>query len=381
MMRFGKGYVMSKATLLVVEDEPNLLLGIRDILELDDYEVMTAHNGREALEVLEGVGESLPDLIVSDIMMPYLNGLEFLQEVRRREQWVMIPFIFLTAKGGKGDVQAGKKLGVDDYIIKPFDADDLLVAVDSRLKRMDGIKGSAADAVSDVKRDILTILNHEFRTPLTMVVAYADMLKGNSVDEMNEDELRFFMKEINNGADRIRRLIENFILLVEINTGDAHKTYEWRRGRIDDIDVILKEAARRQEAHDKYPRASKVVKLNQTPPIVGDREFLLNMFAELLMNAAKFSDEDQTIQIEIEGVEGDLHIRVIDQGRGIPPNQLKAIWDIFYQIDREVYEDQGVGSGLAIVAGIAKMHGGKVELTSAVGEGSCFTVKIPALRD
>lgn len=219
---------MSKAKLLVVEDEHNLLLGIRDILELDDYSVVTAMNGQQALEVLRNQNSQLPDLILSDIMMPYMDGIQFLKEVRKREEWVKIPFIFLTAKGAKIDIQQGKLLGVDDYLVKPFDADDLLVAVESRLKRHEVLNQMSEVKIDDMKRNILTILNHEFRTPLTLVVAYADMLKDNQVDKMSDEELLIFLREINMGADRLRHLVENFILLVELETDDAAKNYEWR---------------------------------------------------------------------------------------------------------------------------------------------------------
>jgi len=207
---------MAKAKLLVVEDEPNLLLGIRDILELDNYEVMTAQNGKEALDVLYETTERPPDLIVSDIMMPHMDGIEFLEHVRNEDKWVMIPFIFLTAKGEKTDVYKGKLLGVDDYLIKPFDADDLLVAVQAKLQLAGKRTEVASSAIDKVKENILTILNHEMRTPLTLVVAYADMLKDHPIDQMDEQELIVFLREINSGADRLRRLIEIFILLVEI---------------------------------------------------------------------------------------------------------------------------------------------------------------------
>src|SRR5262245_22614694 len=105
-------FVMSKARILIVEDDANLLDGIRTILELDHYTVLTADNGLHALQVLR-TQPALPELIVSDIMMPQMDGIELLQQVRKESRWVAIPFIFLTAKGEKSDIQRGKRLGVD----------------------------------------------------------------------------------------------------------------------------------------------------------------------------------------------------------------------------------------------------------------------------
>ena len=371
---------MSKASLLLVEDEPNLLLAIRDILELDDYTVMIAQNGKEALNVLEEAGNNLPDLIVSDIMMPYLNGLDFLKEVRKKDDWLRIPFIFLTAKGSKEDIQAGKLLGVDDYLVKPFDADDLLVAVESRLQRHRALHDVQEGAISSVKRNILTILNHEFRTPLTLVVAYADMLKDNDVEQMNEEELLLFLREINSGASRLRRLVENFIILVELETGDAAKTYAWRKSVISDVDTIVKAALDR---YTEDPKISHVCQLTMTEPlpsIEGDREFLLMLVSELINNAIKFSEEETTVKVEVNRKDDALCISVRDQGRGISAEKMQDIWDIFYQAEREEHEDQGAGSGLAIVQGLADLHQGRMEVESEPNKGSCFTLILPIVK-
>lgn len=373
---------MVKAKLLVVEDEPHLLLGIREILQLDEYDVVTALNGKMGLEVLEKIGDKLPDLIVSDIMMPVMSGIKFLEEVRKKDEWISIPFIFLTARGEKEDVQRGKKLGVDDYLIKPFDADELLVAVDSRLRRAKAINEKQDRAIDGVKRNIITILNHEFRTPLTLVVAYADMIKSSDVRTMTEDDLVIFLGEIGDGAERLRRLIENFMLLVELETGDAAQTYEWRRSKIDDVDRLMTEAFDEIVVEELVSICSLNVPDN-LPSVIGDREYLVKVFRELLHNAVKFSGEDKfsepdgPIVFEAKSVDSKLHISVSDSGRGIQEDQLEGIWQVFYQIKREKFEDPGTGSGLAIVKGLIDIHGGRVEVESVHGKGSCFTVILP----
>ena len=122
----------NRHTILVVEDDYNLMQGIRDILALQDYDVLTANNGQDGINVLQSA-HNLPDLIVSDIMMPRMNGYEFYEALRRETRWATIPFIFLTARGEKADIRAGKSLGVDDYIIKPFSAEDLLIVIEGKL--------------------------------------------------------------------------------------------------------------------------------------------------------------------------------------------------------------------------------------------------------
>jgi signal transduction histidine kinase len=371
---------MPKATLMVVEDEMHLLNGIRDILELDDYAVITARHGKEALELLQHSETPQPDLIVSDIMMPYMDGLSLLEAVRGHQEWVLIPFIFLTAKGERADVQRGKKLGVDDYLIKPFDAEDLLIAVEARLRRHSALNEAQAGAISEIKQDIITILNHEMRTPLTLVVAYADMLKDFGNDEMSQDELLTFLRGVNSGAERLRRLIENFILVVEMESGDARRTFGWRSHPIQDLDKII------MAAHDQImsdPNVHHVCNVQieaPLPTIIGDRDYLMVIVRELLDNAVKFSSPDAPVTLKARPGNGVMRLQVIDGGRGIPESEFENIWKTFYQIDREHFEDQGAGSGLAIVRNLVDIHGGEVKVESQVGHGSIFTVSLPVAK-
>ena len=121
---------MGGQRILVVEDRMALLIAIQSILETEGYSILTATNGVEALQVME---EVRPDLILSDILMPQMDGFALCEAVRARPEWASIPFIFLTAKAEREDVAKSKALGVEDYIIKPFDPEDLLEAVRARL--------------------------------------------------------------------------------------------------------------------------------------------------------------------------------------------------------------------------------------------------------
>lgn len=121
-------------TLLVVEDDPAMLVALRDILEGAGYQVHTAANGELALETLANIE---PSLILSDISMPVMDGIELFERVRAQPRGTAIPFIFLTARGTREDIFEGKKLGADDYITKPVTSQELLAAVQARLARTD----------------------------------------------------------------------------------------------------------------------------------------------------------------------------------------------------------------------------------------------------
>jgi signal transduction histidine kinase len=371
---------MSKAQVLIVEDDVNLLEGIRDILELDEYAVLTAENGEEGLKVLHSQ-PTPPDLIVSDIMMPRMDGIQFFKEVRKQERWLTIPFIFLTAKGEKVDIQRGKRLGVDDYVVKPFDATDLLIAIESRLERNRVLNELHVGELSDLKRKILTILNHEFRTPLTFVVAYADMLNNHNNERLSDSEMLTFLKGVSTGADRLRKLIENFILLVELETRDAHDLYEMRKGVINDLRDLIHAAVDRYQKTAPQTVNCIIEVEDAIPPFIGEREYLTKAILQLIDNAVKFSQENKQSKPVTVGAwlkDGEIHIWVKDQGRGIPPNELSNIWQSFYQINRALHEDQGAGAGLAIVRAITEMHSGRVQVDSQEGVGSTFYMILPA---
>jgi two-component system, sensor histidine kinase and response regulator len=368
---------MSKATVLIVEDDVNLLAGIRDILKLDGYDVLTAENGEQGVKIMQ-THPTPPDLIVSDIMMPRMDGITFFKEVRKERRWLEIPFIFLTAKGEKIDYQRGMRLGADDYVIKPYDPGDLLVKIESRLERLRALRRANLEAMGQLKTQILTILNHEFRTPLTFVVAYADMLNNAGELKLKPEEIVSFLQGVSAGADRLRSLIENFILLVEIETGEVVNTYNWRKRPVDSLQDLFRAAAEKTKNYDKMAGRELVGDVpTDIPPFVADPEFLMICLYHLIQNAAKFSPEGLPIHYGAAQVEGDVQLWVQDGGRGIPEAELENIWQTFYQINRQENEDQGAGAGLAIVRGLVELHGGYVEVESTVGAGSTFRMVIP----
>lgn len=123
-----------KPILLVVEDNQDVLLNLKILLEYAGYEVITAENGQDALETLSKLSK-IPDLILSDISMPKMDGYEFFENISEYPSWNTIPFIFLTALGSAKDIRLGKMLGVDDYIVKPFKEEDLLASVAGKIAR------------------------------------------------------------------------------------------------------------------------------------------------------------------------------------------------------------------------------------------------------
>lgn len=134
---------MNKKKILVIEDDESVLNNIATLLEEENYEVATAANGQIGIEKAK---EILPDLVICDIMMPVANGYDVLKELSKRKKTRNTPFIFLTAKVDRSDLRLGMELGADDYIFKPFERNELLNAVRTRLNKYEGF---IADIIND----------------------------------------------------------------------------------------------------------------------------------------------------------------------------------------------------------------------------------------
>lgn len=363
--------------ILIAEDDVNLLNDIRDILELQHYSVLSALNGSEALEHLQA--GAFPDLIISDITMPEMNGYDFYTAVRKNPRWTRIPFIFLTAKGERADVRFGKAMGVDEYLIKPFSVDELLTIIAARLRRQEELEQIHSAEITDIKRGILTILNHELRTPLTFIIGYADLLNSDP-GEVDLNEVRPFLNSMNEGAERLRHLIENLILLVELETGEATKNFADNMRLLERPELLLETVKELYEdAAHKHHLTLEIKRSPEPLPtmLVNDHVLLLALGA-LVDNAIKFSDKPgKSIQLSTSVDAALIYFHVADEGRGIPPDELDKIFEMFYQIDRHRHEDQGAGVGLTIVRRIAVLHHGRIDVESQVGKGSCFTIALP----
>lgn len=136
--------------ILLIEDEIELAENIATILEINGYTVTTAFNGKEGLRLAR---EMNPDLIISDIVMPEMNGYELLSELRNDPETASVPLIFLTAKVDYKDLRYGMELGADDYIYKPFKAAQLIGAVRTRLQRLDMMKTGTVQSSQGIEED------------------------------------------------------------------------------------------------------------------------------------------------------------------------------------------------------------------------------------
>lgn len=379
--------MLKNASILVVEDEPAILEGITALLELldSDYRVsvQTATNGEEGLAAMK---RNPPDLIISDIIMPRMNGFEFLTAVRANPRWVHTPFIFLTAKGRKEDIFEGRRSGAELYITKPFNGTELLELVKTQLDRTFELRRVREQRLESLKRNVLQLLNHEFRTPLTYVTAYYEML-ADSLNEMGDvATLQEYLRGIQVGSARLTHLVEDLIRIIEIRTGEARTRFQREAQPIENVGALLRQRIRlvQAEARQHGIRIEEDIAAD-LPPVFGAPFLLSDMLDRLLDNAVKFThvqtEQEKVIRVSARAKKGDVFLTVADTGIGFPPHISGLLFDVFYQYNRERLEQQGSGAGLAIVKGYAELHRAWVDVESQVGAGSTFTVVLPAHKD
>jgi two-component system sensor histidine kinase/response regulator len=361
--------------ILIVEDDQLMAQGLADILGIEGYQVETASNGRDALMKMQAHS---PDLVLSDIMMPEMNGHEFCALVRANRKWRTLPFIFITALGQKIDHRRGYELGADDYLTKPFEPDDLLVAVRSRLKRAADHHAAAEAALADLRTSILITLNHEFRTPLTYITGYSRLLAEDGRG-MDEESFQSCLHALLHGSERLKRLVENVLLVTQIESGELAamiKMFPQETPNLNAITQVVIEDLRAEADTRRVVLNNHVP--TDSPPLAISEEYVMYIIRHLLENAIKFCKEKGG-QATVSAAEQEEEIELIvsDDGTGIRANALAWVFDSFRQVDRHKQEQQGAGLGLAIVRGLIQVHGGHVVIESELDIGTTVTVHLP----
>lgn len=373
-----------KVTILLVEDDKSMLDGMHDLLQVVDIgyaaTVLTAGNGLEALEQMEQV---VPDLIVSDIMMPKMDGFQFLKAVQQNPDWEHIPFIFLTARGEKHEILKGRVSGAALYITKPFHSIELLELIKTQLDRKIQLQQTHERSINNLKKDILQILNHEFRTPLTYVTAYYEMLADSVATYADVENFSEYLRGIQAGCTRLTKLIDGFITVIEIRTGELDQEFQQNAHPIINFEEIIQTAIQKVTPKaDKHDIEIQFIQ-GDIPVLYGDPHSLSIIIEQLLDNAIKFTaprftpNKAAKIGVEVKTVNDEFILTVTDNGMGLPISIQGQIFDLFVQHNRDQLEQQGAGVGLTITKGLVELHNGHIEVQSVEDLGSKFTVSLP----
>lgn len=365
---------------LMVEDSQVLLESIAFELEMHGYAVLQATNGKNALDVLT-TAVLPPDIIVSDIAMPDMDGFEFLKMVRSEMTWAAIPFLFMTAFSSADSIRTSRRLGADDYIIKPFQSEDLIIAIENKLQRVSTFRSEASRNLDEARQKLINMMSHELRTPLTSIYGGMELL-ADYLGQAPDQFVQQMLEMIQNGSNRLHRLTNKALALLQIDSGHMKRVF-MESSSIHDMHHIITEAQNRVLGDpDLAANLVKIRILREDSPafVWGVREYLVMMVEELLRNAVSFSPKNGEVYLEVKQEKEQILVLVQDYGRGIRNDDLPIIWERFSQLNREKYEQQGIGLGLTIVRESALIHHGNCMVESQLGQGTRAFLSLPTVK-
>ncbi len=386
---------------LVVDDNKDIREYVTDILS-DEYRILTACDGAEGLEKARNV---LPDLILSDVMMPNVDGNAFCRAVKSSKDLNHIPVILLTARATHQLKIEGLEVGADDYIPKPFNVHELRVRIrnllrlrhqekelkvlnedleakvreqldlmlEERRRYEDDLIDSKerAEASDRLKSNILNNLSHEFRTPLTAILGFTEILHSEAPANLHE-----FTYEIERGGRRLLRTLDSLLELSRIEADDAgaeNERLDMNAVALDVVEGFEAQAAKKGLDFRFAPSDDVNVEVQLNGSAV--RQVLQN----LVDNAVKFTPEGE-VSVRVDRDDDAIHVHVRDTGIGISEKFLPRMYEAFVQeSDGYTRNFEGCGLGLTIAKRLTDLIGGTIRVETKRGAGSRFTVSFPAV--
>jgi signal transduction histidine kinase len=367
--------MIASHTILVVDDDPAILMGLTLKLKRHGYQVIMARDGQEGIQKVK---ENTPDLVLSDVMMPFPDGFEMRRILRQDEELASIPFIFLTARTDVQDRLRGFREGADDYILKPFDADEVLARIDAVIQRVEAersrgreqMKEQARKEVERLKQEILQNYHHELSTPLTNILLPLEIAINKKL-ESSEEQSKFLRMALSN-ANRLESLTTDLILLSSIDQGNLNSI----RQPVD-INVHLLNPIRNRLERYTSKELEFVPDFAIHAEVSAPRREFTHSVMHLVDNALKFSPEKGKIIMTMKSIKDGLSISVQDDGPGVPPELREKVFERFYQVsggDSRKYE--GLGVGLTIARAVFESNGGFVKIADST-QGCCVQALFP----
>ena len=364
-----------KSKILVVEDNALLREQIIATLEMEDFEVLSASDGIQAVAMAR---EHQPSLIISDIMMPGMDGLEALKQLRSFPELTETPVIFLTARVARKDIRIGMELGADDYVTKPCEMKELLGAVRSRLNRQAETKKSHLLTQSKESVRILDTLPHEMLTPLTLVNGMSDILKFDlkqgSARLENAEEI---LDIINSAGKRLEHLASNLTLhhqLVLAESDPEQAELFINKDVCSPVSSLVDASWKIATRHDRLGDLRWESREDDQVCIAS--RYLERALSEIIDNAFKFSLPSTPVTLSLKKIGDTIEISISDRGVGMTAEECSGIKP-YVQWQREKREQQGMGLGFVIARRLVEHAGGS--LTASPREGGGVTVQFRLL--
>ncbi len=344
--------------ILAVDDDPMNLAILEDLLE--DYTVITATHGQEALEIAH---QKRPDLILLDIMMPGMNGYEVCRALRQDKALCGVKIILVSAKARVEERLQGYEAGADDYVVKPFDCTELLakIQVYLRLKSM--------EEIDQLKGSMLKLIGHELRTPLTGMISGLEILAEECPTE--PEERRDIANLVLRNIHRLHNLIERAMLLCRLEAGE--QCFIPNQVRADEL-VRVALVNKAQQATDHQITLSPVYHTQALLKV--DNLAIIPVLSDVLDNAIRFSPNGSTVEILVQEDDQQVQFVISDQGKGITSDQQTHLFTGFTDSDMD-HHSQGQGLSLAIAHRTVTQHGGQISIHSEPDQGTRVEIALP----
>ncbi|HSJ02961.1 MAG: response regulator [Verrucomicrobium sp.] len=355
-----------KDTILIIDDQEQNLQIVGTILSMMDYDIIPAMSGEQAFKRL---AVRKPDLILLDVMMPEMDGLEVCRRLQAHPDWSNIPVIFLSAADDKNLIVQALETGGVDYVTKPFNRAELL----SRVRTHLALKHARDDLrlLAEDKDELLGILAHDLKNHLAGMKLSTKLLQERT-EELPPRSARL-VDNIHDSTERMLAFVKEFL---------ANQMAENLHVQAAPIDLkeIVASVGGRHEPIAAAKQINIVLELtNKAVMINGDHEMLEQTLENLVSNAIKFSPVATTVSLRVRnGATGYAICEVADQGPGFTEEDMTRMFRRYGRLSaRPTGGEPSTGLGLSIVKRLIERMGGSIRMTSAPGEGAAFTLQLP----
>ena len=363
--------------LLVVDDVQTNVLLLKALLGKEGYGILVANNGQEALEVIRNEN---PDLILLDVMMPGMDGFEVAERLKSEEFRCEIPIIFLTALDDTQSIVNGFKLGVGDFISKPFRKEELMVRIKHQLslvaaRRIIEEKNEELRKTIAGRDKMYSVIAHDLRSPMASMKMLLNTIMM-SVEKDKIDPDIFDMLEMSNKtSEEVFSLLDNLLKWTKSQLGKLTVIPQKLdiSGLADGVVEVMNSVA--EVKHIKLIRTD-----HESFFVYVDIEMIKSILRNLISNAVKFSNPDSEIKVGIKAEDGKVIVSVTDSGKGIKKeDQHKLLKDSTHFTTYGTNSEEGSGLGLLLCRDFARKNGGDLWFESEENLGSVFSFSLPQL--
>ncbi len=345
------------------------------MLERGYYTVETAEGGEEALALLPSFQ---PELVLLDIQMPGMDGLEVCRRIRELPNGELLPIIFLTGDERPEMHAQALRVKGDDFLRKPVMPAELITRIRSlmRLKRLQAEIRAERDSLLDLQKQreqLFHFIVHDLKNPLSAIQVGLELLDDG---DQAPDSSRPHLHRLRETAQAMGRMIQDIL-----DIGRAEQVgLELRRMQVP-LDIWIPRLIREVEAQAQSRGHGLAWECPTGLAVDADPEFLRRVLMNLVDNALKYSPSGSQTRIEARPVEGGVRLAVRDQGEGIPESMRKQIFGKFVRLEEGGPNARsGSGLGLAFCQLVAEAHGGRIWVEDNPPRGSAFVMEIPHTR-